>query len=163
MTTPIVEQTPPVPRRQFTLAGMLSYMLAVAVYCSMIAALRSLVEREFGPSRVWPVYTTIPTAWCVLWWLYRRWRLPLALKIHQAGPVIALGLLGVGFFVGIGIGIAATIGAPPGYDPAILRNVLEAAYVAMMWACGASTAVSLPAATLMLLYLMLRPASNEMS
>jgi hypothetical protein len=158
---------PLTPRRQFTLAGMLSFVLAVGVYCSMLTSLRPLVSRdylEYDPGPTWPIFTTVPTAWCVLWWLYRRWRLPQALRVHYAAPVVALGLIAAGLCAGVCVELVSLAHWPPGSDLTIDRdvgNALSTAIVAMIYACGVSTLVSLPAATIMLVYLMLPPASSQ--
>jgi hypothetical protein len=160
---------PATPRRQFTLAGMLSYGLAVGVYCSMLSSLRPLLSREywdFGRSSIGTIYLTVPTAWCVLWWLYRRWRLPQALRVHLAGPVIAIAILGVGLCLGIMFGLFALAQSPRDFSQTGLERVGDIFKVvsdALIYACGISTAVSLPAATLMLLYLMLRPAAPSVA
>lgn len=157
---------PATPRRQFTLAGMLSYGLAVGVYCSMLSSLRPLLSREywdFGRGNIGTIYLTVPTAWCVLWWLYRRWRLSQALRVHLAGPVIAIAILGVGLCLGIVCGLFALALSPWGSPRAGLEtagNAFKAVALGMLYACGISSAVSLPAATVMLLYLMLRPANE---
>jgi hypothetical protein len=153
------------PRRQFTLAGMLSFVLAVGVYCAMLASLRPLFSQdywEFGRGTFWPNYTTVPTAWCVLWWLYRRWRLPQAQKVHYTGPVIALVLLAVWLFFAIPIGIVSAIRSPPESYLAIVTDALSVIFVAMLYACGVSTVVSFPAATMMLVYLMVQPPSDPL-
>jgi hypothetical protein len=152
------------PRRQFTLAGWLSYMLAAGVYFSMLASIPPLIGWGNKIPTLWPALATIPTAWCVLWWLYRRWRLPDVMKVHYAGPLIALVVLTIVVAIGICIGIAAVVRSPqdlvqqgPG---AVLWTTVGTAGV-VLYGCGMSTLISLPAATLMLLYLMLRPAASD--
>jgi hypothetical protein len=143
---------------------MLSFTLAVAVYSSMIASAWPLVHRddwEFGRAAIWPTCTTIPTAWCLLWWLYRRWRLPHALRVHRTGPVIALWLIAAGLCFGVFAAVACLADLPPESPTAIANGAVEGMAVAvfvMLYACGISAAVSLPCATLMLLYLTVQPA-----
>lgn len=152
------------PRRQFTLAGWLSFMLAVGVYSSMVSSFRTLLERDLGPKNVWPVFATIPTAWCALWWLYRRWRLPQAQRVHTIGPLIAKWILTIGVPASICVAIIYAFRWPP---PSFSEALQVALGIAVAWvaflfyACAVSAAVSLPAATVMLLYLMLRPAADE--
>jgi len=43
----------------------------------------------------------------------------------------------------------------------VVADLLTGLGTVMVYACGTSTAVSLPAATAMLLYLMLRPAASD--
>ena len=147
----------PTPRRQFSLAGLLSYVLAASVYFSMIASVRPLLGEWRGPMSWWPVAATIPTAWCVLWLLYRQWRLPQALRVHYAGPVIMLCFLLPAAVVVLMIWAAELFSVR---DPS-LTYCLEFAALSMLIGCGLSTAVSLPAATLMLLYLCTRPAGTD--
>jgi hypothetical protein len=155
-------------RRQFTVAGMLSFMLAVGVYCSMLASLRPLLNRNYLDSEratFWPIYATVLTAWCVLWWLYRRWRLPQALRVHYAGPLIAVLLVGIGLCLGILFGLFSIAYSRTNSLSMVLRDaedILKTAFVAMIYACGISTAVSLPAAAVMLVYLMLLPVSDPL-
>jgi hypothetical protein len=162
-----ISSVPSTPRRQFTLAGMLSFVLAVGMYCSMLTALRPLLSDDYwdyGQGRIWPIFVTIPTAWCLLWWLYRRWRLPQALRIHYAGPVIAVSLLAIGLCVGLFLELAVLSQSPPDVYSTVIKdgtNAFVVAFVAMVYACGISAAVSLPAATIMLVYLMLQPASDS--
>jgi hypothetical protein len=144
------------PRRQFTLAGLLSYMLAASVYFAMIASVRPLLVDEGGPRNWWSAAATVPTAWCVLWVLYRLWRLPQALRVHYAGPVMVLCfLLLAAAFVLFWWVTQLSISNPS------LTACLGFSAGGMLIGCGLSTAVSLPAATLMLLYLCTRPARAE--
>jgi hypothetical protein len=152
---------PLAPRRQYTLAGMLSYMLAVGVYTSMLTTVRPVLEWDSRPgTKIWPIFATVATAWCVLSWLYRKWRLPQARKVHYTGPVIVLALsLMASPFV-----IMGAIASSPsrGLSLAALGEYVQVVAFAMFYACGVSATVSLPAATLMLLYLMLPSAEDEM-
>jgi hypothetical protein len=151
------------PRRQFTLAGLLSFMLGASVYCSMITSVIAWVPSSSRPGPVWPVVMTVLTAWCVLRWLYRRWRLPQATRVHLVGPVIVIWFLVIAGFVSLCIGLASVARTPPESFQAVLTvlgDALQFAFFMMLYACGASTAVSLPAATLMLLYLMLQPSPS---
>jgi hypothetical protein len=144
------------PRRQYTLLGMLSYMIAVAVYSSMMASLRPLFAWDEYSHSMWPVFVTIPTAWCVLWWLYRKWHLPQALRVHYVGPVIALVPIAIGAFTAV-----VSLLRPTDTYLSELGNLMAGGAMITLYACGVSAAVSLPSATVMLLYLMLRPASDK--
>jgi hypothetical protein len=137
------------PRRRFTPAGFISFLLAVAAYSFLVVTLsRPLttpcVERE---DVAWPVIAMIPVTWCLLWWLYQRWRLPNALWVHFAGLIA--GMLSL---------VASVI---LGLLPFRFTDIPTVAFVVMLLACLMSTAASLPAATLMLLYLMFRPSSKS--
>jgi hypothetical protein len=162
-TGDLYPQTVPVAlasRRQFTLAGMLSFVLAVGVYSSMIASVRPLIGSDYDRQpTMWPVFTTILTAWCVLWWLYRKWRLPQALRVHYTGPAIVMVLL----IMASPFAILEIASSSSPHDSGLMRllDVLEVAAGVVLYGCGVSTAVSLPVATVMLLYLMLRPAPSE--
>jgi hypothetical protein len=151
---PLYQQTP---RRQFSLAGLLSFTLATSVYFSMIASVRPLLlAGPRGPVSWWPAAAAIPTAWCVLWALYKRWRLPHALTVHYSGPVMMLCFLLPAAAVVLMIWITHFSMNDPS-----ATACLGVACAGMLIACGLSAAVSLPAATLMLLYLCTRPAQPD--
>jgi len=163
MTTPTVERNPLRPRRQFTLVGLLSFALALSVYFAMMASVWSvIIACDYGPRRVWPVFATIPTAWCVLWWLYQRWQLPWALRIHYAGPVMGMVILLFGLIDIIPITIAR-IQSSQESNLTILEDTLQKAALVILGWCGVGVALSLPAATVLLLYLTLWPAPSETS
>jgi hypothetical protein len=149
------------PRRQFSLAGLLSYMLAASVYFSMIASVRPLITESPRTPMQWPAVATIPTAWFVLWALYRRWRLPHALRVHYAGPVIVLCILLPAAVVVLAGWMIQVVMANP---VATVPSFLECSWVAaagLLIGGGLSAAVSLPAATAMLLYLCTRPVAAD--
>jgi hypothetical protein len=136
----------------------MTYLLAASVYLAMIASLGPLFPSHRDDSLYgrnppwWPIPITVAVAWGVLWSLYRRWRLRQALTVHKAGPLIALALVALATVLG-------TITFLTSLDPDPRGPV---AFVAAMGAllltgCGVSSLVSLPAATLMLVYLALRP------
>ncbi len=104
----------------------------------------------------WPAAVAVVIAWCVLRLLYSLWGLPQALRVHYAGPVMALCLLGFLAILVVTIWTARfSLDEPP---PLLCLKVAEAG---VLIGCGLSTAVSLPAATLMLLYLATRPADPD--
>ncbi len=152
--TPTRWRPPQTRRRQFTLAGLLSYMLAASVYFSMFASLPSLRAVELERQRWWPAAAAVVIAWCVLCVLYRLWRLPQAQRVHFAGPLMAICLLWLPALILIG-----SWAAPSSSSQSPMLLCLETAGALLLIGCGLSTAVSLPAATLMLLYLATRPAS----
>jgi hypothetical protein len=150
-------------RRQFTIAGMLSYTLAAALYCSTLASVRPLVDWDSRPRTVWLALTTVLTAWCVLWWLYRRWRLSQAIGVHCAGPAITLVFVAVWLLFTIPIGINSAIRSPPESCLAAVSDTCRGPFVVMICVYGVSTAVSLPVATVVLLCLMLSPVPERMT
>jgi hypothetical protein len=159
MTTQSDTARKQISRRQFTLAGLLSFMLAVGVYCSMLVSLRPLFDRDSdrNKSELLAILVSIPTTWCILLWLYRRWRLPQARNVHLAGPVIAISLMLLVGVIGALVYLAGfCFSIKP--RPVEFHSIVQGVFAAMMCACGISAIVSLPAATLMLLYLMLRRA-----
>jgi hypothetical protein len=149
----LLQQTP---RRQFSLAGLLSYVLAASVYFAMIASVRPLLAETPGSPGWWPAAATIPTAWCVLWALYRLWRLPQVLSVHYAGPIMVLCFLLLAAAVVLFMWVTQFSLRNPS-----LMACLEFAGGGLLIGCGLSTAASLPAATLMLLYLCTRPVRTD--
>ena len=141
------------PRRQFSLAGLLSFVLAASVYFSMIASLRSVLSVRDWERHWWPILVTIPTAWCVLWLLYRRWQLRQAVMVHLSGPIMALTVVLLFSFVAI---LESAFTKFPDDSLRALKESLEFTLMAALVGCGWGTAVSLPAAALMLLYLCTR-------
>jgi hypothetical protein len=152
------------PRRQFTLAGLLSFMVAVSVYFSMVTSVWTMIAANRGTPPVWPAFLAVPITWCVLWWLYRRWRLPQAMRVHCIGPKIAIGVLAIIGFFGVCIGLVSAVKSPWESFFAIPMILLAASWTVVagvLYGCCISAAVSLPAATFMLLYLMLRPTTGQ--
>jgi hypothetical protein len=138
-------------------------MVAVSVYFSMMASVwpRLSWDYESPRPRVWPIVATILTAWCVLWWLYRRWRLPQAMRVHYAGLIMATMLVVIASPFTV---IEIAMSSPSGRSTlTLLGDALQVGAVVLLGGCGLSTAVSLPAASVMLLYLMLRPMAGEPS
>jgi len=134
-------------RRQITLAGLMSLMLASSAYFAMIAAIRA----GFGPrGAFWPIPVAVIIAWCLLWQVYRWWGLRQALVVHLAGPVMALGLTAVIASVGA---MAMVADFPPRVPP--LFEFVQVALALVLVGGAISSAVSLPAAVLMMLYLCL--------
>ena len=144
-------------QQQCTLAGLLSFTAAGSVYFSMIASLSFLFSVFPEEPRWWPVCVTVPTAWYVLWLLYRRWDLREVLRVHYTGPVLALIVDAAAAF--FGLVALATQGLPEARQ---VMDFLTVVLVVILAGCGLSVAVSLPAATLMLAYLFyLRPREKN--
>jgi hypothetical protein len=157
MTTQVAEIDNSPSRRQFTLAGLLSYMLAVSVYMSMMAsAWASLVA--CGP--LWPIFVTVPTAWCVLWWFYRRWRVPQALRALYMGPAIGGVILLFCLIDIIPVTMAMIRSSQESHLQILADTVLKLFFFMLGW-FGVGAAFSLPVATAMLLYWMLWPTTDD--
>ncbi|MCE5268625.1 MAG: hypothetical protein LLG00_12135 [Planctomycetaceae bacterium] len=158
-TIPPRSTLPSAPRRQYTLAGLLSYMLAASVYLSMFVSVRPLLDWESRYGRSWwPGATSAAVAWLTLWFLYRRWRLPHAQRVHYAGPQIILCLLLLFWLATIGHWLVQlSLRNPPPFE-CVMGTI-----AALLFGCGVSAAVSLPTATIMLLYLGTRSASGHAS
>ena len=92
----MTERISPEPRRprQFTLGGLMSFVVGWSAYCSVIATTWPLLGSSYGWDQNyrrpngWLIGTTVAVCWIVLWFLYRRWGLRHALKVHYAGPII---------------------------------------------------------------------------
>lgn len=141
-TTPLHLETEG--RRQFTLAGLLSFFLAGSVYLSMLASAGPMFQwRSERPW--WPLLVTTPTAWIILVFLYPRWGVRQALAVHFVGPVLTLS-----FAVPISL-LAILFGDH--VDGATFCELIGMTGLAALYGCGVSTAVSLPAAVAMLVYL----------
>ena len=143
-------------RRQYSLADLFTFLLAGSVYFAMIASLGPVFNRIGGGEDWWPMLVTVPTAWCVLLLLYRRWRLPHALTVHYSGPVLAFTLL---LLVSSSALIDWAFAMPLRGFPA--EYFLSGVVVAALAGFGMSSAVSLPAAAVMLLYLCTLPGEAE--
>jgi hypothetical protein len=152
MTT--TDRTPPepLPRGQFSLLGLMSFVLAWSVYFSAVAVCAQIFELLGGPWErghkflpLWLVLVIFLFAWAVLALLYRAWRLRPVLIAHCLGPVITLG-------AGCLIGLADLyVNRPPG-TWRLLANA--ATYAAMVFFFA--TMITLPLATLMMLCLVLK-------
>lgn len=141
-------------RRQFTLAGLLSFFVGASVYVSMMASVLPLLLSREPASRAFRAnLVTVPTAWLVLWLLYRRWRLRQAIIVHYAGPVMVTAL-----FMLFGL-IPWFLTRWP-YVP-YAGELAGDAVILLLMGCGLSAAISLPAAVLMLLYLCTRPPAQR--
>jgi hypothetical protein len=86
--------------RQFSLAGMLSVVLACAVYLGVLRItaeyLSSFNGPDYGvvdrPPYGWVPLITVVVSWAALWAIYHYWELRPALRVHYAGPVVFLPL-----------------------------------------------------------------------
>jgi hypothetical protein len=95
----MAEQTSAEPKcpRQFTLGGLMLFVVAWCAYFSVVAAVKPLLGDSFPtytgyeptnpPNNGWVVATTIVGCWILLLSLYRRWGLRLAVKVHYGLPV----------------------------------------------------------------------------
>lgn len=92
----MTEHLSPEPRRpwQFTLGGLMSFVVGWSAYCSVIATTWPLVrnndawDEDYRRPNAWLIGATVAGCWIVLWFLYRCWGLRHALKVHYAGPII---------------------------------------------------------------------------
>ena len=84
----------PLAARQFGLAGLLSLVLACAIYCGVLRSIgdyfRSFERIDVPVDMARPYLPTITVifGWCALWILYRRWNMRPALWVHYTGPII---------------------------------------------------------------------------
>ena len=149
-------QSAPAARLQFSIAGLLSYFIGMAVYFAMWSTWWSWMQPPYRENRsLAMLLITVLTAWAVLQWLYRTWRLPQAETVHFAGPYIVLAACGI-------IGAIGLIVLPfQHHTSEPVAGFLAGALIALVASCGVSAAVSFPAATAMLLYLCMRPVGSE--
>jgi len=147
---------------QFDLRNLFLFILGCGVYFALIVALWEMFETSlidpYGPSP--PLNSlmnilTIPAAWVVLWFLYRKWGLRHALIIHYSGPVLFIGCVLLMGFVAAGASFAAALvsATESGLSQTDVRNFLRIVAIAGFWGCILGSLVSFPAAILMLLYL----------
>ncbi|MGD0901107.1 MAG: hypothetical protein ABR915_25025 [Thermoguttaceae bacterium] len=135
------EQASPEPRRprQFTLGGLMSFVVGWSAYCSTLAAVRPFVENGYSwdanyrQANGWAIGTTVAACWIVLWFLYRRWGLRHALRIHYAGPIIFTPL-----------SLLLLFGGVP--DPIVFP------LVAAVYGCFVSIVIGFPIAVIMLFF-----------
>ncbi len=155
----MTEQLSPEPRRprQFTLGGMMSFVVGWSAYCSVIAAACSWVgsdyprDEDYRQPNGWLMGVTVTGCWVVLWFLYRRWGLRHGLKVHYAGPLIftvLAVLLGV-------VGVLGSLGDGRAIDPLMLLAPLLGA----LYGCFISTLIGFPVAVIMLFYVV--PPSGQ--
>jgi hypothetical protein len=91
--------------QQFSLAGLMTFMLACAVYFGMLAATPDYFDYLSQPDAKFPmgqrtrIFITILFIWGLLWPIYRSWHLRHAQTIHFAGPAV-FGILGPVFAYG---------------------------------------------------------------
>ena len=155
------ERFSPEPRqpRQFTLAGLMSFVVGWSAYCSVIAATWSWVgsnywldEDDRRPNR-WLMGVTVAGCWVLLWFLYRRWGLRHALKVHCAGPMIFTllsALLGV-------VGALGALSNGGAMDAVIV--VCLAPLLGALYGCFISILIGFPIAVIMLFFV--APASGR--
>jgi hypothetical protein len=97
----------------------------------------------------------------VLWWLYRRWRVPQALRVLYMGPAIGgviLLLLGLIDIIPVTM---AMIRSSQESHLQILANTFLSLFLFMLGWFGADAAFSLPVATAMLLCWMLWSTKDD--
>ena len=144
----MTEQISPEPRRprQFTLGGPMLFVVGWSAYFSMIGAAWSWVGNIYpryddSPRpNVWLMGATVAGCWIVLWFLYRRWGLRHALKVHYAGPMIFTPLSL--FLAALGVLARQTM------DPTILLLPLLGA----LYGCFISILIGFPIAVIMLFF-----------
>ncbi|MEN6493384.1 MAG: hypothetical protein ABFD16_03755 [Thermoguttaceae bacterium] len=130
-------------RRQFTLAGWHSFLLAGAVYFALLASVGPLFSATGREPKWWPTVATTLTAWGVLWFLYYRWRLRQALIVHFFGPMVVWGLALTASVIRLFWWLFST-GAPP------ITGFLLAIGAMVVLGCGLSTLISFPYAVMIL-------------
>ena len=138
----MTEQISPEPRRprQFTLGGLMSFVVGWSVYWSVMAATRPLLGSSYGwdedyrRPNGWLIGATVAGCWIVLWVLYRRWGLRDALKVHYAGPIIFTPLV---LFLVCGGTINPIFLLPP---------------LAALYGCYVSILIGVPIAVIMLFF-----------
>jgi hypothetical protein len=97
--------------RQFSLAGMLGFMVLCSLYCAQFTVLREWLREQrgnFGPAPPVAVATWL-AAWAVFGLFYWRLRATLPLALHCYWPVIVLGFGLVCRTAGLDLGTAAFI------------------------------------------------------
>lgn len=131
-------------RRQFTLAGWHSFLLAGAVYFALLASAGPLFRSASREPKWWPTVATTLTAWSVLWFLYHRWHLRQALIVHFFGPMVVWGLALTVSAIRLCWGLFST-GSPP------ITDLLLTIGAMAVLGCGLSTLISFPYAVTILL------------
>jgi hypothetical protein len=137
---------PPLQPGQFSLLGLLSFMLAWSIYFSMIATFAVVVAPTRGHAHgslpLWRALVPC-VAWVTMALLYQSWGLRRALIVHCFVPVVVAGLLLVPALALLGdILHGTTEHIPP----------VGALFVGVCLICYASVLISLPVATAILLY-----------
>jgi hypothetical protein len=144
--------TASLPPRQFTLAGLMSFVVAWSAYFSLLAASVSWLqadlrrgERQFNP---WLAGVTVALLWVLFRWLYRRWGLRQALRVHYAGPLIFAALASLMFFGELftpsGVRSIAEIAVR------LMLVLLEAWALGLLYGCYVSMLIGFPVVMLML-------------
>jgi hypothetical protein len=131
----------PLRPRQFTLSGLMSFMIGWSAYFSMIGGLMRLM----GDDRSWRrhewllIVCTVAGCWTVLWFLYRRWGLRHALRVHYAGPIIFTPLSFLLLLLA-------------GFDRPPVADFLLLPPAAALYGCCMSVLFGFPIAAIMLLF-----------
>ena len=143
--------------RQFTLGGLMSFVVGWSAYCSVIATVWSWLESDFSldeeyrrPSG-WLMGVTVAACWIVLWLLYRRWGLRHALRIHYTGPIIFTPLAALVSLAGI----LGALGDRHTIDPTFFFAPLLVA----LYGCLISIVIGFPIAVIMLFFVV--PSSRR--
>jgi hypothetical protein len=147
---------PPLPHGQYSLLGLLSFMLAWSVYFSAIAVVVKTVS-ENPQTPPWSGMLSVCFAWVVLALLYRGWRLRPAWIVHCSGPVMAM-VVCLLLLLPFGVGALGDMGRRRniGVVWEFVTGAIAAVSALLSLACLVSLLVSLPIATLMMLYLVLK-------
>jgi hypothetical protein len=148
MTMPDDRSPQPLQPGQFSLLGLLSFMLAWCIYFSTLATFVVTVTGLRPLPWRWLIPLTACVAWVALALLYRSWRLRRALAIHYKLPIAFL----IMFFLLDG---AEIIHSRSGW--ATVHAVVIMMFLAILW----GVLVSLPIATLMLLGRLLRRGQDS--
>lgn len=136
------DSSKPLQPGQFSLLGLLSFMLAWSIYFSTIATM-AVTATGFHLRPKWLLPLTVCCAWAVLALLYQSWRLRRTLALHCY-------LTAVFFLMILMLDGAWIARRRSGWE--IVHAVLGIVVAAILW----GLLVSLPVATLMLLFRLLR-------
>ena len=144
---PTDDDSPPsLSRGQFSLLGLLSFMLAWSLFFSALAAALAMVRHD-KPLAPWSGMLTFCVAWVVLALLYWSWRLRNVLLLHCILPAVATLLV---WLPSLGVVGEMLNGHVVRFWPTARLDSM-----AMSGACFLSLLASLPVATLQLLYMVL--------
>ncbi len=157
MTSTNENLSKPLQPGQFSLLGLLSFVLAWSVYFSTIAvASKNLplgAYREWEPGRLpqWLCLVILAAAWFTLAALYRAWRLRPVLAAQCWSPLIVV------------VSLAAVLGLIALFGEGhvevtwpVAKKVAAALWALISMICFFTTLITLPLASLMLLCLVVK-------
>jgi hypothetical protein len=131
--------------RQFSLAGLLSFVLACAFYFGLLRETVTSLGEPGNTIRTspWQLIATIVISWGGLLALYRCWKLNAALVIHYTGPV-ACGLLAL-MFLAVSLSPAHT-----------MLESIQAFFYVLLYGPFISVLFGFPVVVVMLIYRVLK-------